>query len=227
MANSIGVGLLGLGTVGSAVAERLTRSPRLMAKLIGTEIRLHRVAVRDPAKHRPVELPDEVLTTDPDEVVNDPEVDVVVEVMGGLEPARQMIQASLQGGKSVVTANKAVIARDGPALAGTATGNAGLWFEAAVGGAVPIISLLRHALLADRIGEVRGVVNGTTNFILGEMQKSGSTLEAAVAEAQRRGYAEADPSGDIDGDDAADKLAILVWLAFGVRLDQASIPREG
>ena len=226
MGARIGVGLLGLGTVGGGVAEILL-NPEERHPLVA-DLDLIRVAVRDVNRPRTVELADAVLTTDPSEVVNDPKVDVVVEVIGGIEPARSLILQAIANGKSVVTANKAVIARHGPEIASAARA-AGVYvlIEAAVGGGIPIIEPLKQSLGGNRINRVSGIINGTTNYILTRMADEGAAYADVLAEAQRLGYAEADPAADVDGLDAADKIAILSALAFGGTVDRDALPTTG
>ena len=226
MGTRIGVGLLGLGTVGGGVASILL-NPQERHPLV-KDLELVRVAVRDLSRPRPVELPDAMLTTDPAAVVNDPAVDVLVEVIGGIEPARSLILQAIDAGKSVVTANKAVIARHGTEIAAAAKA-AGVYvlIEAAVGGGIPIIEPLKQSLGANRIDRVSGIINGTTNYILTRMAEEGAAYDAVLADAQRLGYAEADPAADVDGLDAADKIAILSTLAFGGPIDRSAIPTTG
>ena len=226
MGARIGVGLLGLGTVGGGVASILL-SPQERHPLVA-DLELIRVAVRDLERPRPVDLLPEQLTTDPQTVVEDPRVDVVVEVIGGIEPARSLILAAIKAGKSVVTANKAVIARHGAEIAEAAAA-AGVYvlIEAAVGGGIPIIEPLKQSLGGNRINRVSGIINGTTNYILTRMADEGAAYADVLAEAQRLGYAEADPAADVDGLDAADKIAILSTLAFGGGVDRQNIPTDG
>lgn len=220
------VGLLGLGTVGTGTAQILLsaagRHPLVQ------ELELYRVGVRSLEKPRTVNLPAAVLTTDLKAIVTDPAVDIVVEVIGGLEPARSLILEAIAQGKHVVTANKAVIARHGPEIFDAAN-RAGVYvlLEAAVGGGIPVIEPLKQSLCSNRIQAVLGIVNGTTNYILTRMQIEGGDFAEILADAQRLGYAEADPSADVDGLDAADKIAILASLAFGGRIDRAAIHCEG
>jgi homoserine dehydrogenase len=175
-----------------------------------------------------VTLAPELLCTDPAEVVNDPSVEIVVEVMGGLEPARTLILAAIAAGKSVVTANKAVIARHGEEIADAAA-RQGVYvlIEAAVGGGIPIIEPLKQSLGGNRIQRVSGIINGTTNYILSRMADEGAAYADVLAEAQRLGYAEADPAADVEGGDAADKIAILAGLAYGGAVERTAIPTEG
>ena len=223
---TIGIGLLGLGTVGAGVAEILL-NPQSRHPLVG-QLALKRVAVRDLNRPRPVDLPAEILCTDPQQVVNDPAVDIVVEVMGGLEPARSLILAAIAAGKPVVTANKAVIARYGEEIAAAAA-ERGVYvlIEAAVGGGIPIIEPLKQSLGGNRIQRVSGIINGTTNYILSRMAAEGAAYADVLADAQRLGYAEADPAADVQGGDAADKIAILAGLAYGGGVPRAAIPTEG
>ena len=226
MTTRIGIGLLGLGTVGGGVAEIL-RTPDGRHPLVA-DLDLVRVAVRDLDRPRPVQLDPAVLTTDPEAVVDDPAVQVVVEVMGGLEPARTLIMRAIAAGKSVVTANKAVIARHGEEIAAAAAA-AGVYvlIEAAVGGGIPIIEPLKQSLGGNRIERVSGIINGTTNYILSRMAQEGADYAEVLRQAQELGYAEADPAADVDGLDAADKIAILAGLAFGGPIPRSGIPTAG
>jgi homoserine dehydrogenase len=223
---TIGIGLLGLGTVGAAVAAILAQ-PEGRHPLVA-DLALRRVAVRDLSRPRPVDLAADLLCTDPQAVVDDPAVDIVVEVMGGLEPARSLILRAIAAGKPVVTANKAVIARYGQEIAAAATAR-GVYvlIEAAVGGGIPIIEPLKQSLGGNRIQRVSGIINGTTNYILSRMADEGAAYEAVLADAQRLGYAEADPAADVQGGDAADKIAILAGLAYGGPVAREAIPTEG
>ena len=223
---TIGIGLLGLGTVGAGVAAILA-TPAGRHPLVG-ELELRRVAVRDLKRPRTVELAAELLSTDPEAVVDDPAVDIVVEVMGGLEPARSLILRAIAAGKPVVTANKAVIARYGEEIAAAAA-RSGVYvlIEAAVGGGIPIIEPLKQSLGANRIQRVSGIINGTTNYILSRMAAEGAAYADVLADAQRLGYAEADPAADVQGGDAADKIAILTGLAYGGPVPREAIPTEG
>jgi len=223
---AIGIGLLGLGTVGSGVAAILA-SPQGRHPLVG-ELVLERVAVRDLQRPRPLTLPPERLTTDPEAVIDDPKVDIVVEVMGGLEPARSLILRAIAAGKPVVTANKAVIARYGQEIAAAAA-QQGVYvlIEAAVGGGIPIIEPIKQSLGGNRIRRVSGIINGTTNYILSRMADEGAAYADVLADAQRLGYAEADPAADVQGGDAADKIAILAGLAYGGPVARAGIATKG
>lgn len=220
------IGLLGLGTVGAGTAEILL-NPAQRHPLL-QELELYRVGVRALDKPRAIALPTELLTTDLHSIVTDPQVDIVVEVMGGLEPARSLILEAIAQGKHVVTANKAAIARFGDEIF-TAANQAGVYvlLEAAVAGGIPVIEPLKQSLCANRINTLMGIVNGTTNYILTRMQTEGSSFDAVLADAQALGYAEADPTADVDGFDAADKVAILASLAFGSRIKLEEVHREG
>ncbi|EHA63056.1 homoserine dehydrogenase [Synechococcus sp. WH 8016] len=226
MSTRIGIGLLGLGTVGAGVASIL-QTPEGRHPLIA-DLDLVRVAVRDQNRPRPIALEASLLTTSPEAVIDDPGVDVVVEVMGGIEPARTLIMRAISAGKSVVTANKSVIARHGEEIAAAAAA-AGVYvlIEAAVGGGIPIIEPLKQSLGSNRIQRVSGIINGTTNYILSRMADEGADYNAVLGEAQELGYAEADPAADVEGLDAADKIAILSGLAFGGPIDRNSIPTAG
>jgi homoserine dehydrogenase len=225
---SVGVGLLGLGTVGTAVARRLIDQWELLGERAGATPVLRVVAVRDIARPRDIDLKNVRLVDDPAAVVGDPSVAIVVEVMGGIDPATALIESALRAGKTVVTANKAVIAASGPRLSALASeSGARLYFEASVGAGLPIITLLRSSLLGDRISALDCVINGTTNVILTQMRGAGVNFQSALADAQRRGFAEADPSLDVDGWDAVHKLVILTWLAFGASISPDAVDRVG
>lgn len=225
---SVRVGLLGCGTVGGSVANILLRHAADLASRSGSEIEIARVAVRSLAKPREVELADGVWTIDPWEVVRDPSIDVIVETIGGIEPARDLILEALRSGKHVVTANKELVANLGKELMDAAEeAGVDLLYEAAVGGGIPIIRPMKESLAGDRILRVTGILNGTTNFILTRMSEMGESFTDALAEAERLGYAEVDPSADIEGFDAASKLAILASLAFNARVVAGDVHREG
>lgn len=226
--DTIKVGLLGFGVVGSATHRILDQHRDELEARAGARIEVARVAVRDRSKHAAASLPDGVLTDDAGEVVDDPEIHIVVEAIGGVEPARDLIMRAIAAGKHVVTANKELLSTVGADIL-QAAGAAGVdvLFEAAVGGGIPIIRPLRESLAGDRVHRVMGIVNGTTNFILTRMSETGSSFEEALREADGLGYTEADPSADVDGHDAAAKLAILATLAFGSTVVAADIPREG
>jgi homoserine dehydrogenase len=221
------VAMLGAGTVGGAVAAAITGHPDRLATSDGARIELGAIAVRDLDKARAGELPADLLTDAPAHVIADPDLDVVVELIGGDEPARTLIVAALGAGKPVVTANKHVLAHHGPELEATArrTG-AALRFEAAVGGGIPVLGPLAGDLAANAVTRVRGIVNGTTNHILTAMALDGRPYDKVLRDAQARGYAEADPSGDVEGDDAVNKLVVLARLAFGAWIDPESVRRR-
>ncbi|MGV2828893.1 homoserine dehydrogenase [Myxosarcina sp. GI1(2024)] len=220
------IGLLGFGTVGTGTAEILLNTAGRNTLL--NEIEIARIGVRSLDKPRQVELPSGTLTTDLEAIVGDPDIDIVVELLGGLEPARSLILQAIANGKHIVTANKAVIARYGDEIY-TAANQAGIYvlLEAAVGGGIPIVKPLKQSLGVNRIQSIIGIVNGTTNYILTQMSAVGADFEAVLAEAQKLGYAEADPTADVDGWDAADKIAILASIAFGGRINREDILCEG
>jgi homoserine dehydrogenase len=225
---AVRVGVLGCGTVGGALVTLLQREAPAIAERTGVRLEVARVAVRDPARARPVDLPPGALTGDAGSVVTDPGVDVVVELMGGVEPARTLVLDALKAAKPVVTANKQLLALCGAELfeAASAAG-VDLLYEAAVAGAIPLIRPLRESLAGERIARVMGIVNGTTNYILTRMTDEGASYADALAEAQALGYAEADPTADVEGYDAAAKAAILATIAFGVQVVADDVHREG
>jgi homoserine dehydrogenase len=222
------IGMLGCGTVGGAVARMLSEHGEDIARRAGVRLRIARVAVRDPGRERGVPLPADAFTTDGASVVDDPDIDIVLELLGGLEPARVFVLRALGGGKPVVTANKELLAEAGKQLFDAAdSAGRDLRFEAAVAGGIPLIAPLKESLAGERIARVLGIVNGTTNYVLTQMSDRGSTFDEALADAQRLGYAEADPTADIDGFDAAAKCAILASIAFNTRVVGDDVYREG
>lgn len=222
------IGLLGCGNVGAALVELIDSRRDAIAARTGMHLAITRVAVRSLAKERPVELPSGVLTLDAAGVVVDPEIDLVVEVIGGVEPARELVLAALKAGKPVVTGNKELLANAGAELfAAAEEAGVDLLFEAAVAGGIPFIRPLRESLAGDRIDRVLGIVNGTTNYILTRMTEDGASYGDALAEAQRLGYAERDPTADVEGHDAAAKAAIVASIAFGVRVVAGDVYDEG
>lgn len=222
------VGLLGLGVVGSGLVQLLRCNREEVARRLGAPVEIRRVLVRSLDKPRPVPVPRELLTTDPGRVLQDPEIDVIVEVMGGVEPARELILAALAQGRPVVTANKEVLARHGPELFRAAAAHgAGLYFEASVAAGIPVIRSLVQGLAANKVRTLMGIINGTTNYILTRMIEEGAEFAVALEQAQRAGYAEADPTSDVDGWDAAYKLAILSSLAFETYVPVESVYVEG
>ena len=226
MNKKLGIGLLGLGTVGSGVVKIL-QSPEGRHPL-ASEVELIKVAVRNIDQPRKIDLPLSLLTTKPEEVIDDPSVQIVVEVIGGIELARSLILRAIHAGKSVVTANKAVIARHGEEIMKEAN-RLGVYvlIEAAVGGGIPIIEPLKQSLCGNKIYKVSGIINGTTNYILTRMEREKAAYEIVLKDAQALGYAEADPAADVDGLDAADKIAILSGLAFGGSIKRSDIPTKG
>ena len=225
---TIGVGILGLGNVGGALAGLIAEHGQMIGARAGVTLVVERVAVRNVSKVRELSLPDGVLTADAAAVVDDPAVDVVVEVIGGIEPARSLILAALAQGKPVVTANKELLANVGAELFEAAeAGGVDLLFEASVAGGIPLIRPLRESLAGEKIRRVTGIVNGTTNFILTRMSEEGSSFADALAEAQSLGYAERDPTADVEGFDAAAKAAILASIAFGAKVVAGDVYREG
>ena len=222
----IGIGLLGLGTVGQGVAT-IINNPNDRHPLV-EELELVGIAVKNLQKKREISLPDSILTTNSLEIVNNPNIQIVVEVMGGIEPAKSLIIQAIRAGKSVVTANKAVIARHGEEIANEAKAS-GVYvlIEAAVGGGIPIIEPLKQSLGGNQITKVSGIINGTTNYILSRMDKEGVNYADVLKDAQELGYAESDPAADVEGSDAADKIAILSSLAFGGAINRAHIPTTG
>jgi homoserine dehydrogenase len=217
--SKITVGILGLGTVGSGVAKLLTNDPRFRVKW---------VAVRDKSKPRDVNLSGIRITDQPAEVVSDPETEIIIEVAGGITPVYELIKQAISNGKHVVTANKEMIARHGSEIFALAhRNNVTVLFEAAVGGGIPLISTLQRGLQANEIQSVAGILNGTTNYILTAMQERGQSFEDALGEAQQLGFAEADPTNDVEGFDVAFKITILASLAFGRFVDCRAVYRQG
>jgi homoserine dehydrogenase len=222
------VALLGCGVVGSQVIRLMHDQGDDLAARIGAPLELAGVAVRRMGRKRDVEVDPALLTTDAESLVTRDDVDIVIEVIGGIEPARSLIVAALSRGKSVVTANKALLAEDGATLHEAArAGEGDLYFEASVAGAIPLLRPLRESLAGDHVKRVLGIVNGTTNYILDKMDSTGASFTDALEEAQTLGYAEADPTADIEGFDAAAKAAILAGLAFHSRVTAAGVHREG
>jgi homoserine dehydrogenase len=222
------VGLLGCGHVGSALVRLIDEHAPVIQARAGVKIEVAAVAVRNLAKERDVDLATDRFTNDAEEVVNDPSLDVVVEVIGGIEPARSLILAALGQGKPVITANKELLANFGRELFEAAEDRGvDLLFEASVCGGVPLIRALRESLAGDRIHRIMGIVNGTTNFVLTRMTEKGASFQDALAEAQTLGYAERDPTADVEGFDAAAKAAIVASIAFGAKVVAGDVYREG
>jgi homoserine dehydrogenase len=222
------VALLGCGTVGSEVVRLLSSTADDLAARVGAPLELAGIAVRRLGRQRDLDIDPSLFTTDAHALVARDDVDIVIEVIGGLEPARSLIVSALRSGKSVVTANKALLAEDGATLhAAAIEGNADLYFEASTAGAIPILRPLRESLAGDDVSRVMGIVNGTTNYILTRMDEVGMGFSEALDEATALGYAEADPTADIEGFDAAAKAAILAGLAFHTRVTAGDVHREG
>src|SRR6187431_1935495 len=220
--------MLGCGTVGSAVARTLHEHADAIARRAGVRLQIARVAVRDLDRARDTPLSPDVFTTDGVSIVDDPDIDVVLELLGGLEPARSLVLRALAAGKPVVTGNKELLASAGAELEAAAhAGAADLAFEAAVAGGIPLIRPLRESLAGERVTRMLGIVNGTTNYILTQMSEHGWAFDQALAEAQSLGYAEADPTADVGGFDAAAKCAILASIAFNSRVVADDVYREG
>jgi len=222
------VAIIGFGTIGSGVARLLLEHGERIARHAGRRVELVQVVDTDLARPRNVMLPPGVLTDDLSLVLNNPEITAVVQLIGGLEPERTIMLKVLESGKDVITANKALLAEHGPELFDRARElGRSIAFEAAVAGGIPIIAAINECLAANQIESIQAILNGTSNFILTQMEQEGADYAASVAEAQRRGYAEANPAMDVDGSDAGQKLAILAHLAFGARVNWREIPRAG
>jgi homoserine dehydrogenase len=222
------IGLLGCGNVGAALVQLISDQADSIVERFGLRLEITRVAVRNVARQREVDLPEGVVTRDAHHVVTDPDIDLVVEVIGGIEPARELITTALRAGKPVVTANKELLANVGVELAGIAEDSGvDLLFEAAAAGGIPVIRVLRESLRGEPLRRIVGIINGTTNFILTKMTEEGADYGEALSEAQRLGYAERDPTADVEGFDAGAKAAILATLAFGVRVVAGDVYHEG
>ena len=225
---NVNIGLLGCGTVGTSLLELLYEQREAILQRTGLVIDVTKVSVRDLSKSRNVPIEQSLFTDDPKQVVESAEVDVVIEVMGGIDPSRELISKALELGKSVVTANKELLAAHGEELYALAEqSGVDLLFEAAVAGAIPIIRPLRESLVGEPITRIMGIVNGTTNFILTKMSDEGMPYAEALEEAQKLGYAESDPTADVEGHDAAAKAAIIASLAFGGRVSSSDVYVEG
>jgi homoserine dehydrogenase len=225
---TIGIGLAGMGTVGSGVYKYLEANRALLKERLGVEFAVRRVAVRDTAKARDVNVPAELLTTDPHALLDDPGIEIVVELMGGVDRAYEFVRGALERGRPVVTGNKALLAERGEELFKFATErNAPIFFEAAVAGGIPIIKALREAFVGNHILSIHGILNGTCNYILTRMAEDGLGFPAALREAQDLGYAEADPTLDINGWDAGHKAIILASLAYGFWVGGPDVDVEG
>ncbi|MDO4558317.1 MAG: homoserine dehydrogenase, partial [Planctomycetia bacterium] len=228
MADTANIALLGFGTIGSGVAKLLIEQNNRISQRIGRPVTLAKIVDLDLTRDRGVRIPPGVLTDDIESVIHDPSIPVIIELIGGIEPARTFVLRALDAGKDVVTANKALLATHGTELFAAAR-KAGrtIAFEAAVGGGIPIVAGLGQNLVANRILSIRGILNGTCNYILSAMAEHGSSYTDALTEAQRLGYAEANPSMDVSATDATQKLAILAQLAFGATINWTDIPRIG
>jgi homoserine dehydrogenase len=224
----IRIGVLGCGNVGAALVQLVADQADTIAARTGVRLSVQRVAVRNVSREREVQLPDGVLTRDAHAVVADPEIDLIVEVIGGIEPARELITAALRAAKPVVTANKELLANVGVELFGVADEmGVDLLFEASVAGGIPVIRALRESLRGEPVSRVMGIINGTTNYILTKMTEEGADYGDALSEAQRLGYAERDPTADVEGFDAGAKAAIIATIAFGAKVVAGDVYHEG
>jgi homoserine dehydrogenase len=224
----VGVGLIGFGTIGAGVAKVLARNADVITARLGVPLRLVRIADLDTTRDRGVDLSGVVFDSDANALIDDPKVQLVIELIGGYDAARRLILRALERGKPVVTANKALLALHGKEIFEAARrGGADVAFEASVGGGIPILRALREGLAANRIESVHGIINGTTNYMLTEMEKGGATFDTVLKRAQELGYAELDPSFDVDGIDAAHKITLLASMAFGAELTFKEVPTEG
>ncbi|MCF0234347.1 MAG: homoserine dehydrogenase [Thermoguttaceae bacterium] len=226
--DTVKVGLLGFGTIGAGVAKILLGQAERISQAAGKRVELVKICDKDLTTDRGITPPTGVLTDNIDEIMNDPEISIVIELIGGVEPARTFVLRALEAGKNIVTANKALIANCGPELFAKAreVGRV-IGFEASVCGGVPVLASIQTSLLANEISSIEAIVNGTCNYILSQMEENGADYQDAVKEAQRLGFAEANPTLDVDGSDSAQKLAILAQLAFGAAVDWKAIPRVG
>jgi homoserine dehydrogenase len=221
------VGMLGCGVVGSQIARLLVENKSDLTSRAGANLELVKVAVKD-IKTKREGTPSNLLTDDAKSIVNDPEIDLIIEVIGGINPAKELILTAIKNGKSVVTANKSLLAQSGAELYAAAdNANVDLYYEAAVAGAIPILRPLRESLVGDQVLRIMGIVNGTTNYILTKMDESGTAFADALKQAQALGFAEADPTADVEAIDAASKAAILAGLAFHSRVSDSDVYREG
>jgi len=225
---NVKLGLIGFGTIGAGVIKILSSNADIIQERLGASVQIAKIADMDITTDRGVPVEPGVLTTDVDDILNDPEIEIVIELIGGYEPARTFHLKAIQNGKHVVTANKALLAKHGEEIF-SAVDQKGLsiGFEAAVGGAIPIIRSIREAFAANKINTIEGIVNGTANYILSKMSDENCDFQTALKEAQEKGYAEADPTFDVEGNDSAHKIAILTRLAYGVPIDVDEIPLQG
>ncbi|MDR0570715.1 MAG: homoserine dehydrogenase [Clostridiales Family XIII bacterium] len=222
------VGLLGMGNVGTGAYKTLEMNRELIASRVGADIDITKILELDVKRKRDVNVSPDQFTQNPDDILTDPEIDIVIELLGGIEPATGFMLKAMENGKHVVTANKAAIAADFDKLVGTAEKRRVMFrFEGSVGGGIPILNALTKPLLANEYTEVLGILNGTTNYILTQMAENGSPYAQALSDAQAKGFAEADPTADVEGHDVANKLSILISLVFGARVHPNDIPTEG
>lgn len=228
MTSLIRIGLLGCGNVGAALVELIDEQSEDVAARTGLALRVDRIAVRSTSKERGAAIKESLLTTDAASVAVDPDIDLVVELMGGIEPARRLVLAALAAGKPVVTGNKELLATHGAELYAAAdAARVDLLFEAAVAGGIPLMRVLRESLIGEPVERLMGIVNGTTNYILSQMSESGAPYQSALAEAQSLGYAESDPTADVEGHDAAAKAAIIASVVYGVNVVAGDVTSEG
>jgi len=225
---NVKIGLIGFGTIGAGVVRILTENADVIQQRLGATLQIGKIADLDITTDRGVRVEKGVLTTNVDEVLDDPDIEIVIELIGGYEPARSFLLKALQNGKHVVTANKALLAKHGEEIFSAADEKGlGIGFEAAVGGAIPIIRSIREAFAASRFSAIEGIVNGTANYILSKMSDENCDFQTALQEAQEKGYAEADPTFDIEGVDSAHKIAILTRLAYGAPISLEEITVQG
>lgn len=228
MKDTINIGLIGFGTVGAGAVAILTKNSAAIQQRVGAALKIKKIADLDITTPRPVKIEAGVLTTNADEVINDPDIDIVIETIGGVKPAGDFIRRALQNGKHVVTANKELLAKEGKSLLPLACElNRDLLFEASVGGGIPLINPLKTSLAGNEILDIKGIVNGTTNYILTRMANEGLDYAQVLPDAQARGYAEANPTADVEGHDAAYKIAILASIGFTSRVDVTKVYCEG
>ncbi|MDP8263455.1 MAG: homoserine dehydrogenase [Candidatus Ancaeobacter aquaticus] len=225
---AIQIGIIGFGTIGTGVVKNLKKNASLLSERLGAQIKIKGIADIDIKKKRSVSVPQSLLTKDAHKLLNDPDIDIIVELVGGYEPAKSFILKALKNGKHIVTANKALLAVHGKELAAAAEkAGRSIFYEASVAGGIPIIKALREGFVGNNISSIFGIVNGTANYILTKMTKDGSEFSETLKEAQEKGYAESDPTFDVEGDDSAHKLAILARLASGYWIDYKDIYIEG
>lgn len=224
----INVGIIGFGVVGGGAYQILQQNARLIELKVGSRVEVKQIADADPNRPRSVEFDKSIMTSNAEDVINNPDIDIIVELIGGVKPAYEFIMKALENGKHVVTANKELMAKEGHSLlVEAANRKLDLYFEASVGGGIPIIRPMKICLAGDRIREIKGVVNGTTNYILTKMAEGEKDFDEVLADAQAKGYAERDPSNDVDGHDAAYKISILASIGFNSRVDVSQVYREG